>query len=64
MTLPDGDELNLVREIDGGDAGVPIPTLVLRANLDPSVAARAMDAGAPGGALQGGVGGRDRRGDK
>jgi CheY-like chemotaxis protein len=48
VTLPDGDGLDLVGEIDGGDAGAPIPTLVLTANLDPSVAARAMDAGAQG----------------
>jgi two-component system catabolic regulation response regulator CreB len=46
--LPDGDGLDLVREIDDGGAGVRIPTLVLTANLDHSVAARAMDAGAQG----------------
>ena len=46
--LPDGDGLDLVREIDDGGAGVRIPTLVLTANLDPIVAARAMDAGARG----------------
>jgi two-component system KDP operon response regulator KdpE len=43
--LPDGDGLDLVREIDGG-AGVRIPTLVLTANLDHFVATRAVDAGA------------------
>jgi two-component system catabolic regulation response regulator CreB len=46
--LPDGDGLNLVREIDDGGAGVRIPTLVLTAYLDHSVAARAVDAGAQG----------------
>lgn len=49
--LPDGDGLDLVREIyDGGTAspGAPIPTLVLTANLETSVAARAMEAGARG----------------
>jgi DNA-binding response OmpR family regulator len=46
--LPDGDGLDLVREIDAGSAGVRVPTLVLTANLDHSVAARAMDAGAQG----------------
>ena len=48
--LPDGDGLDLVREIhDGGaTADSPIPTLVLTANLNNSVAARAMSAGAQG----------------
>jgi len=46
--LPDGDGLDLVRQIDDGGAGVRIPTLVLTANLDHSVAARAVDAGAQG----------------
>jgi DNA-binding NarL/FixJ family response regulator len=47
--LPDGDGLDLVREINnGGGASDRIPTLVLTANLDHSVAARAMDAGARG----------------
>jgi DNA-binding NarL/FixJ family response regulator len=37
-----------VREIDDGGAGDRIPTLVLTASLDHTVAARAMDAGAEG----------------
>ena len=41
-------QAHVVREIDDGGAGVRIPTLVLTANLDPTVAARAMDAGARG----------------
>jgi CheY-like chemotaxis protein len=45
--LPDGDGLDLVHELNNG--AVPrIPTLVLTAYLDPTVAARAMDAGARG----------------
>jgi two-component system response regulator DevR len=47
VRLPDGDGLDLVREINDG-AAVRIPTLVLTAYLDPTVAARAMDAGAQG----------------
>ena len=47
VRLPDGDGLDLVREIDDGAAG-RIPTLVLTAYLDHKVAARAMDAGAKG----------------
>jgi CheY-like chemotaxis protein len=42
--LPDGDGLDLVREINDGGAGDHIPTLVLTASLDHTVAARAMDA--------------------
>jgi two-component system, OmpR family, catabolic regulation response regulator CreB len=45
VTLPDGNGLDLVREIKDGAA---IPTLVLTAGLDHSVAARAMEAGAQG----------------
>ena len=45
--LPDGDGLDLVRELSDG-AGGRIPTLVLTAYLDNTVAARAMDAGAQG----------------
>ena len=48
VTLPDGDGLDLLREINDGGASDRIPTLVLTANLDHSVAARAMDAGARG----------------
>jgi DNA-binding NarL/FixJ family response regulator len=46
--LPDGNGLDLVHEINDGGVGSPIPTLVLTAYLDPSVAIRALDAGAKG----------------
>jgi CheY-like chemotaxis protein len=46
--MPDGDGLDLVREISDGGAGERIPTLVLTASLDHTVAARAMGAGARG----------------
>ena len=48
VTLPDGNGLDLVREFGDGGVGSTIPTLVLTANLEHSVAARAMDAGAQG----------------
>lgn len=47
VRLPDGDGLDLVRELNDGVAS-SIPTLVLTAYLDHTVAARAMDAGARG----------------
>ena len=47
VRLPDGDGLDLVRELNDGAAG-RIPTLVLTAYLDHTVAAQAMDAGAQG----------------
>jgi two-component system, NarL family, response regulator DevR len=47
MRLPDGDGLDLVRELND-DADSRVPTLVLTAYLDHTVAARAMDAGAQG----------------
>ena len=47
VRLPDGDGLDLVRELNDGAAG-RIPTLVLTAYLDHNVAARAMGAGAQG----------------
>jgi two-component system, OmpR family, catabolic regulation response regulator CreB len=47
VTLPDGNGLDLVREINDG-AAVHIPTLVLTASLDHVVAARAVEAGAQG----------------
>jgi two-component system, NarL family, response regulator DevR len=47
VRLPDGDGLDLVRELSDG-AGGRIPTLVLTAYLDHRVAARAIDAGANG----------------
>jgi CheY-like chemotaxis protein len=48
VTLPDGDGLDLVGEIHDGGVGSPIPTLVLAASLETSVAGRAMEAGARG----------------
>jgi two-component system, OmpR family, catabolic regulation response regulator CreB len=45
VTLPDGNGLDLVREINDGAV---IPTLVLTANLDHAVAVQAVDAGAQG----------------
>ncbi len=47
VTLPDGNGLDLVREINDGVTD-RIPTLVLTAGLDHSVAARAVEAGAQG----------------
>jgi two-component system, NarL family, response regulator DevR len=47
VRLPDGDGLDLVHELNNG-AAPRIPTLVLTADLEPTVAARAMDAGAQG----------------
>jgi CheY-like chemotaxis protein len=47
VRLPDGDGLEFVRELNDGAAG-RIPTLVLTAYLDHTVAAQAMDAGAQG----------------
>jgi CheY-like chemotaxis protein len=47
VTLPDGNGLDLVREINDGLTHT-IPTLVLTAGLDHSVAARAVEAGAQG----------------
>jgi DNA-binding NarL/FixJ family response regulator len=46
--MPDGDGLELVHEINDGGVGSPMPTLVWTARLDPSVAVRAMEAGADG----------------
>jgi CheY-like chemotaxis protein len=48
VTMPDGNGLDLVGEIHDGGVGSPIPTLVLTASLDASVAVLAMDAGARG----------------
>jgi two-component system, NarL family, response regulator DevR len=47
VRLPDGDGLDLVRELNDGAAG-RIPTLVLTAYLDHTSAAQAIDAGARG----------------
>jgi CheY-like chemotaxis protein len=48
VTMPDGDGLELVGEIHDGGVGRPIPTLVLTASLETSVAVRAMEVGARG----------------
>ena len=48
VTMPDGNGLDLVEEIHNGGLGARIPTLVLTASLDTSVAGRAMEAGARG----------------
>jgi CheY-like chemotaxis protein len=48
VTMPDGDGLELVGEIHDGGVGDHIPTLVLTATLETSVASRAMEAGARG----------------
>ena len=48
ITLPDGNGLDLVGEINDGGPGNRISTLVLTSTLETSVAARAMDAGARG----------------
>jgi two-component system, OmpR family, catabolic regulation response regulator CreB len=47
VTMPDGNGLDLLREMNNG-ADTSIPTLVLTANLDTSVAGRAMEVGAMG----------------
>jgi two-component system response regulator DevR len=47
VRLPDGNGLDLVRELNDG-AAIRLPTLVLTAYLDHEVASRAMDAGAKG----------------
>src|SRR5215203_5460224 len=48
ITLPDANGLDLVGEINNGGPGSPIPTLVLAAKLETSVAVRAVEAGARG----------------
>jgi CheY-like chemotaxis protein len=48
VTLPDGNGLDLVEQINDGGPGDHIPTLVLTATLETSVAARAMEVGARG----------------
>jgi CheY-like chemotaxis protein len=48
VTMPDGNGLGLVGEIHDGGVGSPIPTMVLTASLDASVAVEALDAGARG----------------
>jgi CheY-like chemotaxis protein len=47
--LPDGNGLDLVRELEEDDGSIePLPTLVITANPERSVATRAMEAGARG----------------
>ena len=46
--MPDGDGLDLVREIHDGGMGRPIPTMVLTASLDTNMAIRAMELGGRG----------------
>jgi DNA-binding response OmpR family regulator len=48
VKLPDSKGLGLVGEIHDGGVGSPIPTLVLTASLEASVAVLAMEAGARG----------------
>ncbi|HET9929016.1 MAG TPA: response regulator [Rubrobacter sp.] len=49
VTMPDGDGLELVGEINnGGGLGSPTPTMVLAASLETSVAGRAIEQGARG----------------
>jgi CheY-like chemotaxis protein len=60
VTMPDGNGLELVGEIHDGGVGSPIPTLVLTASLETSVAGRAMEAGA----FQGSFDARDGGGDR
>ena len=48
VRLPDGDGLELVGEINDGGVGSPIPTMVLAASLETSVAGRAIEQGARG----------------
>jgi CheY-like chemotaxis protein len=59
VRLPDGDGLDLVREIHDGGVGSLIPTLVLTANLDHRVAAASDGCGCEGCALEGGLGAGD-----
>ena len=47
--LPDGNGLDLVRELEEDGGGIePLPTLVITANPERSVATKAMEAGARG----------------
>jgi len=49
LGLPDGDGLDLVRELEGDSLGIEsLPTLVITAHPEHSVATRAMEAGARG----------------
>ena len=48
VTMPDGNGLELVGEINDGGVGDHQPTLVLTANLGTFVAARAVEMGAMG----------------
>jgi CheY-like chemotaxis protein len=48
VTMPDGNGLDLVGEINNGGVGSHIPTMVLTASLTTSVAGRAIEQGARG----------------
>jgi CheY-like chemotaxis protein len=48
ITLPDGNGLELMEELNSDGPGSRIPTLVLTADLETSVAGRAMETGAMG----------------
>ena len=48
ITLPDGNGLELVAEINDGGVGSPIPSMVLTASLESCVAGRAIEQGARG----------------
>jgi len=48
IALPDANGLELVAEINDGGVGDHLPTLVLTATLEASVAVRAVEAGARG----------------
>jgi CheY-like chemotaxis protein len=48
VTMPDGNGLDLVGEINDGGVGSHIPTMVLTASLTTSVAGRAIKRGARG----------------
>ena len=61
VTLPDGNGLDLVREINDG---IVIPTLVLTAYMNPKVAAPCDGGRRSGSDLQGGFGGGDRGRDQ
>jgi CheY-like chemotaxis protein len=48
VKMPDGNGLELVGEIHDGGVGSPIPTMVLAASLDTSIAGQAIEQGARG----------------
>jgi CheY-like chemotaxis protein len=64
ITLPDGNGLDLVGEINDGGLGRRIPTLVLAATLETSRGRPSAGGGREGSTLQASFGARDRRCDK